>query len=119
MLIFEDENFAESQATPKSTKITSLKILYIYGRTLYTELTDQSLAICVYAHTLYNTLEYKRTTCKMIAPAVPTIARVATGARTLMANTIAVAVTDNKAIVIMKKKNLPASGSKPNVKLDK
>jgi len=49
----------------------------------------------------------------MIAPAFPTNANVVTGARALMANARAVAVTDNKAIVNMKKKNLYASDSKP------
>ena len=45
--------------------------------------------------------------------AVPAIPIVATGARALMANARAEAVDDSKATVSRKKKNLPASGSKP------
>ena len=65
----------------------------------------------IYIH--FTTLIFVHTNCKMIAPAFPTNANVVTGARALMANARAVAVTDNKAIVNMKKKNLYASDSKP------
>ena len=52
----------------------------------------------------------------MYDTAVPTIATVVTGARALMANAREVAVEASKGTVSIKKKNLPTSGSKPNIR---